>query len=62
MPTIKIDIVPLDYNQKVELAKSFCDELHRVTGIDKDATIVFFNEYPPENVAPGGVLLVDKEK
>jgi hypothetical protein len=38
------------------------NQIHRITGIRKEAMIVLFYELPAENVAEGGVMLSEKFK
>jgi len=62
MPLITIELVPQPYEKKVEIAKVFTDELHRITGVPKEAVTIVFHEFPPESFAPGGELLSEKWK
>ncbi len=62
MPIIQITILPQSAEKKAEMSKVITDEIHRITGIRKEAMIVLFNELPAENVAEGGEMLSEKFK
>ena len=62
MPIITIEILPQEYEKKVEIAKVFTDELSRITGIPKEPIVVLFHELPPENAAEAGKMLTEKFK
>lgn len=62
MPVITFDGGKLNKVQKAELAKIFTENAARVTNIPEAAFVVLFKENDPENVATGGVLLVDRQK
>ncbi len=62
MPIITIEIVPLKYEKKAEIAKVFTDEFNRITGILKELIVVLFYELPPENAAEAGKMLTEKFK
>ena len=62
MPVIQISILPQSAEKKAEISKVISDEIHRITGIRKEAMIVLFNELPAENVAEGGEMLSEKFK
>ena len=38
------------------------DEIHRITGIRKEAMVILFYELPAENCADGGEMLSEKFK
>ena len=62
MPVIQISILPQSAEKKAEISKVISDEIHRITGIRKEAMRVLFNELPAENVAEGGEMLSEKFK
>jgi 4-oxalocrotonate tautomerase family enzyme len=62
MPIVQISILPQSADKKAEISKIITDEIHRITGIRKEAIIVLFNELPAENIAEGGVMLSEKFK
>ena len=62
MPIVQISILPQSAEKKAEMSKVITDEIHRITGISKDAMIILFYELPAENVADGGELLSEKFK
>lgn len=62
MPIVQISILPQSAEKKAEISKVITDELHRITGIRKEAMIVLFHELPAENVAEGGEMLSEKFK
>ncbi|MGL5318857.1 MAG: tautomerase family protein [Bacteroidales bacterium] len=62
MPVIKITILPQEYGKKAEIAKTFTEELHRITNIPKDSILVFFDETSHENAAKAGVMMDKRMK
>jgi phenylpyruvate tautomerase PptA (4-oxalocrotonate tautomerase family) len=44
------------------MSKVISDEMHRITGIRKEAFVILFYELPPENGAEGGEMLSEKFK
>ncbi|HHW25475.1 MAG TPA: 4-oxalocrotonate tautomerase family protein [Bacillota bacterium] len=62
MPVITIEILRQDVEKKKEIAKALTDELHRITGIPKQAITVVFHENSADNVSVGGELLSEKQK
>jgi 4-oxalocrotonate tautomerase family enzyme len=62
MPIIQISILPQSTEKKAEMAKVITDEIHRITGIRKEAMVILFYELPPENGAEGGEMLSEKFK
>ncbi len=62
MPIVQISILPQSAEKKAEMSKVITDEIHRITGIRKEAMIILFYELPPESVADGGELLSEKFK
>ena len=62
MPIVQITIVPQSTEKKAEMAKVITEEMHRITGIRKEAMIILFNELPAENIADNGELLSEKFK
>jgi phenylpyruvate tautomerase PptA (4-oxalocrotonate tautomerase family) len=62
VPVITIEVVPLDYAKKAEIAKTFTEEFSKVTKIAKESIVVLFHELPLENVSSGGQMLSEKYK
>lgn len=62
MPIIQISILPQSTEKKAEIAKVITDEMHRITGIRKEAMVVMFTELPAENFATNGELLSEQFK
>jgi 4-oxalocrotonate tautomerase family enzyme len=62
MPIVQISILPQSAEKKAEISKVITNEIHRITGIRKEAMIVLFNELPAENIAEGGEMLSEKFK
>ena len=62
MPIITIQIIPLEYEKKAEIAKVFTNELSRITGIPKEPIVVLFHDLSPEHAATAGEMLADKFK
>ena len=63
MPNITIDGPPVkDLDKKREFVKELTNAATKFYGIPPQAIVVVINENPPENVAVGGELIVDKPK
>jgi len=62
MPIVQISILPQSAEKKAELSKVITDEMHRITGIRKEAMVILFYELPAENCADGGEMLSGKFK
>jgi 4-oxalocrotonate tautomerase family enzyme len=62
MPIVQISILPQSSEKKAEISKVITDEIHRITGIRKEAIVIFFYELPAENCADGGEMLSEKFK
>jgi len=62
MPIVQISILPQSLEKKMEISKVITDEIHRITGIRKEAMVILFYELPAENCADGGELLSEKFK
>jgi 4-oxalocrotonate tautomerase family enzyme len=62
MPIVQISIVPQSAEKKAEISKIITDEMHRITGIRKEAMVILFYELAPENCADGGEMLSEKFK
>jgi 4-oxalocrotonate tautomerase family enzyme len=62
MPIVQISILPQSAEKKAELSKVITDEMHRITGIRKEAMVILFYELPAENIADGGEMLSEKFK
>ncbi|MEG6502632.1 MULTISPECIES: 4-oxalocrotonate tautomerase DmpI [unclassified Desulfovibrio] len=60
MPTITLEMAPMNVEQKRKIAEEFTESAARITGIDKEFFYVFIKENNLENVAVGGKLLSDK--
>ncbi|PKP00931.1 MAG: 4-oxalocrotonate tautomerase [Bacteroidetes bacterium HGW-Bacteroidetes-6] len=62
MPVIQISVLPLPVEKKKELSKVFTDEMHRITGIPKEAMVIMFQELPAESFATNGEMLTEQLK
>ena len=62
MPIVQITILPQSVEKKAEMSKVITDEIHRITGIRKEAMVILFYELPAENCADGGEMLSEKFK
>ncbi len=62
MPVIQISMLPLPIEKKKELSKVITDEMHRITGIPKEAMVIMFQELPAENFATNGEMLSEQFK
>lgn len=62
MPIVQISILPQSAEKKAEMSKVITDEIHRITGIRKEAMVVLFYELPAENCATNGELLSEQFK
>lgn len=62
MPTLFFHGPKMDKEKKAQLAQTFTESASEVTGIPKQAFVVYFKENDLENVATGGTLLVDQKK
>ena len=60
MPAIFFYGPKLDREKSRDIIKSFSETASRVTGIDKQAFVVYLREAEPENVGVGGQLLLDR--
>lgn len=60
MPVIVFEGPKLERTQKAQLVKELSDVGHRVTGIRREAFVVFVKENDPENIGVGGSLLADR--
>ena len=60
MPTITISGPVVDLERKRKLANGLTAVAAEVYGLPKDAIVVIIQENPPENVARGGALLIDR--
>ena len=61
MPTITISGAAIDVERKRKLADGLTAVAAEVYGLPKDTIVVIIQENPPENVARGGVLLIDRK-
>ncbi len=60
MPVINIDISQLSKEQKQDLVKETTEIASKITGISKEAFVVFINEHDKDNISVGGTLLSDR--
>ena len=60
MPLINVSGPAIDTDRKRKLADGLTKVAVEVYGLSPDAIIVTIQENPPENVARGGVLIVDR--
>jgi len=61
-PTIFFYGPKLEKDKRKELIKSFTDTASRLTGIGREAFVVYLRETAPEHVGVGGELLDDVMK
>jgi 4-oxalocrotonate tautomerase len=59
MPTIFFYGPKLDKEKRKEMIKSFTDTASRLTGVRREAFVVYLRESNPEFVGVGGELLED---
>jgi phenylpyruvate tautomerase PptA (4-oxalocrotonate tautomerase family) len=62
MPIVQISILPQPTEKKAEMSRVITDEMHRITGIRKEAFVVMFYELSAESCATSGVLLSEQFK
>jgi 4-oxalocrotonate tautomerase len=62
MPTIFFYGPKLDKEKRKEMIKSFTDTASRLTGVRREAFVVYLRESNPEFVGVGGELLEDIHK
>ncbi|HUW04706.1 MAG TPA: tautomerase family protein [Williamwhitmania sp.] len=62
MPVIQISILPQSTEKKAEMSKVITNEIHRITGVPKEAMVIMFQELPAENFATHGELLSEQFK
>ena len=60
MPIVQISILPQSAEKKAEMSKVITDEIHRITGIPKQAMVILFYELPAENIATNGEVLSEQ--
>lgn len=60
MPTIFFYGPELDKDKKREMISSFTETASRLTGIRKEAFVVYLRESSPSDVGVGGELLEDR--
>lgn len=61
MPTIIFEGPRMETEMKRELVRAIAEAVSRITGHPKEIITTLIHENPPENVGPGGELLVDKK-
>ena len=61
MPTIIFEGPRMETEMKRELVRGIVETVNRITGHPKEIIMTLIHENPPENVGPGGELLVDKK-
>ncbi|MCX7969254.1 MAG: 4-oxalocrotonate tautomerase family protein [Armatimonadetes bacterium] len=62
MPVIQVDGPQISVDKKRELARRLTEVAAEVYEMGKEHIIVLIRENPPENVAVGGELIVDRRK
>lgn len=62
MPSVTIELVKLNKEEKAQLVKEVTESTARITGLPEQTIYVFIKENEPENVGVGGVLLSDRKK
>jgi 4-oxalocrotonate tautomerase len=62
MPLITIELASksLDKNQKERLYREMTDLMHDITGIRKEAFLIYLHENSTDNVGSGGIMLSEK--
>ena len=58
MPIVQISILPQSAEKKAEISKVITDEIHRITGIRKEAMVILF--YYFMNYQPRIAQMVEK--
>ena len=61
MPLIIFEGPPMDTETKRKLARSITEAVSGATGHRREIITTVIHENPPENIAPGGELLVDRK-
>lgn len=61
MPLAKIEGPPISVERKRELVKELTDALEKAYKFPRQVYQVIISENPPENVASGGELILDKK-
>ena len=62
MPIVQITMLSQSAEKKAEMSKSITNEIHRITGIPKEAILIGYYELPADNFASNGELLSEKLK
>ena len=63
MPTITAEGPPIkELDRKRTLVQEMTDAATKAYGLPKDVIVVVIKENPPENVAVGGKLIVDRRQ
>jgi len=63
MPNITVEGPPIkELDRKRTLVGEITEAATKAYGLPKDVIVVVIKENPPENVAVGGTLLVDRRK
>ena len=61
MPIVIFEGPKMPVETKRKLAAAITDAVSTVTGYPREIITTVIHENPPENVAPGGELLVDRK-
>ena len=62
MPLVMIEGPEISLNKKRELVAKIAEVISSVYGLPKQIITVVIHENPPENVGPGGELLIDRKR
>jgi 4-oxalocrotonate tautomerase family enzyme len=62
VPIVSITILPQSNEKKAEMAAVITNEIHRITGIRKEAIVIAIHELPGENCATNGVMVSEQLK
>ena len=61
MPMIIFEGPRMETEMKRELVRAIAETVSRITGHPREIITTLIHENPPENVGPGGELLVDRK-
>lgn len=62
MPVITVNTLELTLEQKKTVSKKFTSILSELTNVPEDKIYIFFNSYPLDGIAAGGVLNSDLDE
>ena len=61
MPMIIFEGPKMATETKRQLVRAIAEAVSRITGHPKEIITTLIHENPPENIAPGGELLIDRK-